>query len=69
MSFNKKLLNVVACPACKGKLVLHEEGETQSLVCRFDRLAYPIVDNIPVLLESEAKELSAEQLEQVKKHD
>ncbi|WP_371193342.1 Trm112 family protein [Glaciecola sp. SC05] len=80
MTFNKKLLDIVACPACKGKLVLHEvphetaDGDAekaakQVLVCRFDRLEYPIDEGIPVLLESEARVLSLEELEQVKQHD
>ncbi|MFC4699103.1 Trm112 family protein [Glaciecola siphonariae] len=118
MTFNKKLLDIVACPVCKGRLVLHEqscplsqthdaqthgaqthdaqtkqtdqkqgtsvkaslqnssepnvggtESLTQSLVCRFDRLSYPIEDGIPVLLESDAKVLSLEELEKVKAHD
>lgn len=84
MSFNKKLLDIIACPACKGKLVLHEtvmttlqndhveseqEAAKQVLVCRFDRLEYPIDGGIPILLESEARVLSLEELEQVKHHD
>jgi uncharacterized protein YbaR (Trm112 family) len=36
------------------------------LICRFDRLAYPIKDNIPVLLDTEARELSSEELEALK---
>lgn len=64
MVFDKKLLEILACPVCKGKLVLHEE----TLVCRFDKLSYPIQDSIPVLLESEATSLSSEALEQIKGH-
>lgn len=65
MAFDKKLLEILACPVCKGKLVyLPEKAE---LVCRFDRLAYPIRQNIPVLLENEAKELSLDELESVPK--
>lgn len=80
MTFNKKLLDIVACPACKGKLVFHEvpnsedtseqpQSPKQELVCRFDKLAYPVDSGIPVLLESESRLLSLEELEQVKKHD
>lgn len=70
MAFDKKLLDIVACPICKGKLVLSKlEGqEHEELVCRFDRVAYAIKDNIPVLLENEARELSLDELEKVKKH-
>lgn len=79
MGFNKKLLDIIACPVCKGQLVLSEsnsedntdaekQGE-QVLVCRFDRLEYRIEDGIPVLLETESRRLSSEELEQVKSHD
>ncbi|MEW9796777.1 Trm112 family protein [Alteromonas sp. CYL-A6] len=61
MIFDKKLLEVLACPVCKGKLVLDEN--TQSLVCRFDRLAYPVRDGIPVLIEAEATQLSLDDVD------
>lgn len=63
MAFDKKLLDIVACPACKGKLV-YKAKEAQ-LICKFDRLVYPIRENIPVLLESEAKHISSEELEKI----
>ena len=44
---------------CKGKLLL----KTHELICRFDRLAYPIRDGIPVMLEYEARVLSLEEKE------
>lgn len=68
MAFDKKLLEIVACPSCKGKLILTKlpEKTEEELVCRFDRLAYAIKDNIPVLLENEARELSLDELDQVK---
>jgi len=68
MAFDKKLLDIVACPSCKGKLILTTlpNQDCQELVCRFDRLAYPIKDNIPVLLENEARSLSLDELDQVK---
>ncbi|MDP5033031.1 MAG: Trm112 family protein [Paraglaciecola sp.] len=65
MAFDKKLLDVLACPACKGSLVY--QANNAQLICKFDRLIYPIVDNIPVLLESEAKSVSSEELEQLLK--
>lgn len=56
---DKKLLDILACPVCKGPLVyLEEEGE---LICKADRLAYPIRDDIPVMLEEEARRLPAEE--------
>lgn len=67
MAFNKQLLDIVACPICKGQLTLTKVAgqEHEELVCKFDRLAYPIKDNIPVLLENEARELSLDELESV----
>ena len=60
MALDHKLLEIVACPVCKGKLNYDEEKA--ELVCRADRLAYPIQDDIPVLLESRARTLSLEEL-------
>lgn len=53
-----KLLDILACPACKGPLV--HAREAQLLICRADRLAYPIRDGIPVMLEEEARQLSSD---------
>ena len=53
---DKKLLDVLACPVCKGKLVYAREKK--ELICRFDRLAYPIRDSIPVMLADEARRLT-----------
>ena len=56
---DKKLLDILACPVCKGPLVYREEeGE---LICKADRLAYPIRDDIPVMLEEEARQLAADE--------
>ena len=56
---DKKLLDILVCPICKGKLVYRKAaGE---LVCKVDRLAYPIRDGIPVMLEQEARELPADE--------
>jgi uncharacterized protein YbaR (Trm112 family) len=51
-----KLLEILVCPLCKGPLVYRREAE--ELVCKADRLAFPIRDGIPVLLEEEARPLS-----------
>ncbi|EAS64269.1 Trm112 family protein [Photobacterium angustum] len=55
-----RLLEIVACPVCKGKLSYDKENN--ELVCKFDRLAYPIKDGIPVLLEPEARTLSSDEV-------
>lgn len=52
---DKKLLDILACPVCKGPLVYRKDQ--QELVCKVDRLAYPIRDDIPVMLEDEARQL------------
>ena len=53
-----RLLEILACPVCKGPLKHHREA--QVLVCRMDRLAYPIRDDIPVRLEEDARQLGAD---------
>ena len=50
-----KLLDILACPVCKGPLVYLRDPE--QLVCRADRLSYPVRDGIPVMLEEEAAQL------------
>jgi len=57
---DKKLLDILVCPACKGPLVY--DKQKSELVCRVDRLAYPIRDDIPVMLEDEARLLTEEEL-------
>ena len=58
---DKKLLDILVCPLCKGPLVYDKAN--QELICKADRLAYPIRDDIPVMLEEEARQLeSAEEL-------
>lgn len=52
------MLEILACPVCKGALKYHKES--QVLVCRMDRLAYPIRDEVPVMLEEEARQLAAD---------
>jgi uncharacterized protein YbaR (Trm112 family) len=56
---DKKLLDILVCPLCKGPLV-YDKG-AQELICRGDRLAYPIRDGIPVMLEDEARELAPDE--------
>ncbi len=56
---DQQLLEILACPLCKGKLVLHSNKD--ELVCRFDKLVYPIRNNIPVMLVDEARRLEADE--------
>ena len=56
-----RLLDILVCPICKGPLDYRKEaGE---FVCKADRLAFPVRDGIPVMLEGEARTLSDEELE------
>lgn len=54
-----KLLEILVCPLCKGPLV-HRKAQ-QELACKPCRLAYPIKDDIPVMLEDEARQLPPEE--------
>ena len=54
-AIDPRLLEILVCPLCKGPLLYRKEaGE---LVCRADRLAFPIKDGIPVMLEDDARKL------------
>ena len=52
---DSKLLDILACPICKGPLQYSKAQ--QVLVCRADRLAYPVRDGIPIMLEEDARRL------------
>lgn len=56
---NKNLLEILACPVCKGELLYDQTN--QELICKFDRLVYPIIDDIPVMMESRARRLGDEE--------
>lgn len=56
---DKKLLDILACPVCKGALVYQKDNN--ELICKVDRLAFQIRDDIPVMLEDEARELPADE--------
>jgi len=56
-----RLLEILVCPICKGRLDFVRER--QELVCKADRLAFPIRDDIPVMLEDEARPLSVDEVE------
>ena len=49
---DQKLLEILACPVCKGKLQFI--GEQKLLVCLNDKLGYPVRNNVPILLPDEA---------------
>lgn len=51
-----RLLEIIACPICKGKLFYYKDR--QELICKLDKVAYPIRNGIPILLEIEARLLS-----------
>jgi uncharacterized protein YbaR (Trm112 family) len=60
---DKFLLDILVCPLCKGKLIY--DKPKQELICKFDRLVYPIRDDIPVMLETEARQLSLEEYDKL----
>lgn len=53
---DKRLLAILACPICKGKLVYDKEKSV--LICRYDHLAYPIRDEVPIMLPEEAEKIA-----------
>lgn len=53
------LLEILACPICKGELQF--DRDNAELICRFDRLAYPIINDIPIMLEQRARRLGNEE--------
>jgi len=54
-----KLLDILACPICKGELKYNKEAK--ELICKLDRLAFPVKDDIPVMLVDEARQLPADE--------
>jgi uncharacterized protein YbaR (Trm112 family) len=57
MSLDHRLIALLVCPVCKGPLQLRRDAEMRptDLACPADRLAFPIRDGIPVMLENEAR--------------
>ena len=51
-----KLLDILVCPICKGRLQVNDHKT--ALICRADRLSFPIEDGVPVLLEARAQSLA-----------
>ena len=56
-----RLLEILVCPLCKGPLIYLKDK--QELVCKGDRLAFPVRDGIPVMLDEEARTMSAEEVD------
>ncbi len=61
MKVDKALLAILACPLCKHSLIY--QREKQELLCLFDKIAFPIKEDIPVLIATEARELTEEELQ------
>ena len=61
MTLDSRLLQLLVCPVCKGPLQpLHDDvGRLAELACPADRLAFPVRDGIPTMLEGEARHLDA----------
>lgn len=56
---DKKLLEILVCPLCKGKLIYNKSAA--EFICPVDRLAYPLRDGIPVMLADDARRLPADE--------
>lgn len=63
MTMDHRLLDLLVCPLCKSNLTLRrdEAARPVELVCPADRLAFPVRDGIPIMLEHEARALAAEE--------
>jgi uncharacterized protein YbaR (Trm112 family) len=61
-ALDHRLIDLLVCPICKGKLVMLRDAQQQptALACAADRLAFPIRDGIPVMLEGEAQPYETE---------
>ncbi|MGB8516612.1 MAG: Trm112 family protein [Gallionella sp.] len=58
-----KLLEILVCPLCKSSLVYQKSA--QELICKADRLAFKIEDDIPVMLVDEARKLTLEEVDKL----
>ena len=59
MTMDKKLLEILVCPLCKGKLAYDKKAS--ELICPVDRLAFPVRDGIPMMLTVDARQLPADE--------
>jgi len=55
-TMNTEILDVIACPVCKGHLIY--DPKKSELICRFDKLAYPIHDGVPIMIFEQSRLLS-----------
>lgn len=62
---DRRLLDILVCPLCKGPLVYRRRD--QEFVCTADRLAFPIRDGVPVMLEDEARSVPLEEAEALRR--
>lgn len=62
---DRRLLDILVCPLCKGPLVYRRRE--QEFVCTADRLAFPIRDGVPVMLEDEARSVPLEEAEALRR--
>ena len=56
---DKALLEILACPVCKGELLY--DASNLELICRFDQLAFSIINDIPIMLASRARRLGEDE--------
>ena len=61
---DKKLLEILACPICKGELLYDRSAD--ELVCGIDKLAYPGVEGGAVVLAAEARAMTSDELESLR---
>ncbi len=57
MTLDKTLLDILACPKCKGDLIYKDAEEEESLTCNACRLRYAVEDGIPIMLIDKAKKI------------
>lgn len=62
---DKKLLDILVCPLCKSSLIYNKNQ--QELICKADGMAFPIRDDIPVMLEDEARILTFDEVDELKR--
>lgn len=55
MPIDKELLEILACPSCRGEVELRTDGDREVIVCLKCGLRYPVRDDIPVMLVDEAE--------------
>lgn len=62
MMMDKKLLEILVCPECKGPLTLVKVESGEELICKSDRLAFQINDGVPVMLSEQARVLNDDEV-------